>query len=306
LPPLIDNPRAHTPLCSALTFIFCSLQCALPERCGGVPRLGSEFSGLNISFALMCGSCSFYVVDDGGIATLARAGTCPTTCTSLAIDGHAEPALALVQRIGSAFKDMPGLHRLSISNTQITDIANTFEGLPNLSELFLGHNKIKFVSPNAFDSLHALGSLVLEPNPLTHVTLSDLLYITEAIPRVQLKLPTQYWLRKLNEMEVWRGVASANDLPVNRVTMAWGSAEYARCEQPYTWQELRRGYKDTRIAFKTGGLGRFLDDEHEAWLCLKDHPCADVDEFFCFVYNERSQIFIPWAPNSLIGLLKSP
>ncbi len=212
-----------------------------------------------------------------------------------------------MQRIaGSAFQNMPGVDRLSISNTQITDIAdNTFEGLPNLLEVFLGHNMIQFVAPSAFDSLQSLESVVLRPNPLTYVTVSDLLHIAEAVPPAHIKLPTQYWLRKLSEMQAWHTSASADDLPVNRVTIAWGRAEYARCEQPYTWQELARGYKETRIAFKTGGLGRLLDDEHESWVCLKDHPCADVDEFFCFVYNERTQIFIPWAPNKLIGLVKS-
>lgn len=51
------------------------------------------------------------------------------------------------------------------------------------------------------------------------------------------------------------------------------------------------------IQFKTGGLGVLkVQDEFLAWVCVKDHQCADSlsSSWFCFVYNEQSEVFVPW------------
>ena len=283
-------------------------QCVLPDRCGPIPPLPTTFSRLNATFAFFCGSCAFYVVEVGNFVTLAKGGSCPTTCTDLFIDGIDDDLLARVTHIaGGTFQDMHGLQHLHISNTRVTEItSHAFEGLPRLATMHLSNNKIERVAPDAFIGLGSMASLVLDHNPLTHTTAADLLRITEAVQGIDILLPVQYWLRKFDEVDAWKGNAGNYDLPVNRVTVEWGDPKYSRCEQPYSWYELKRGYKERMITFKTGGLGRLLDTEHEAWLCLPEHPCADVGDWFCFVYNEVTRIFIPWGTNRELGILQSP
>ena len=89
----------------------------------------------------------------------------------------------------------------------------------------------------------------------------------------------------------------------------WGAAEFAHCEQPYSWSELVRGYQDRNSStfFKMGGLGRLRDDNGtETWLCLRDHHCATDpnDSWFCFVYHETTEVFTPWGKNSRLGLVE--
>ena len=89
----------------------------------------------------------------------------------------------------------------------------------------------------------------------------------------------------------------------------WGAAEFAHCEQPYSWSELVRGYQDRNSStfFKMGGLGRLRDDNGtETWLCLRGHHCATDpnDSWFCFVYHETTEVFTPWGKNSRLGLVE--
>ena len=55
--------------------------------------------------------------------------------------------------------------------------------------------------------------------------------------------------------------------------------------------EYIRGFKNATITYKTGGLGKLMDNEHQTWLCLKEHPCSNVGDWFCFVYNEHTEVF---------------
>ena len=88
----------------------------------------------------------------------------------------------------------------------------------------------------------------------------------------------------------------------------WGKPEYAHCGQPYTWDELLHGYKNSSISFKTGGLGKLVEENgYETWQCFRDHYCAaDAnDPWFCFVYHETEKVFTPWGENAGLELVKS-
>lgn len=90
-------------------------------------------------------------------------------------------------------------------------------------------------------------------------------------------------------------------------TRDWGSPEYAHCVQPYSWDELVHGYKDSRVVFKVGGLGRLLEKGgYETWQCFQNHYCAiDLDNpWFCFVYHETEKVFTPWGENSKLRLVR--
>ncbi len=66
----------------------------------------------------------------------------------------------------------------------------------------------------------------------------------------------------------------------------------------YVFHYIRyiQGYKECEIIFRTGGLGRHMqEDVHESWVCM-DHYWGD--SVFCCVYNEIDQVFTPWGTNS--------
>ena len=62
-----------------------------------------------------------------------------------------------------------------------------------------------------------------------------------------------------------------------------------------------QGYKDREIMFRTGGLGRHIQENvYEIWMCM-DHYCGDP--VFCWVYHEIDKVFTPWGPNSELLLI---
>ena len=81
---------------------------------------------------------------------------------------------------------------------------------------------------------------------------------------------------------------------------------FQHCRTPYTWDDLLEGYKEHKITYKTGDLGReAYPGVFEAWVCIYDDPCATdlIDGYFCYVYNEQEAKFVPWGPNSVLRLL---
>merc|ERR1712216_815818 len=86
--------------------------------------------------------------------------------------------------------------------------------------------------------------------------------------------------------------------------LGWGHSMYSHCEQPHPWEALADGISDkTGFSFLTGGLGKMTEiGSYEVWLCVEDHACGDP--WFCLVYHEESKVFIPWAENSLLGLVE--
>jgi len=53
-----------------------------------------------------------------------------------------------------------------------------------------------------------------------------------------------------------------------------------------------------RKRIRTGGLGRWLNEQFLVWLCDSNHRCAADRDPFCFVYDEHNMSFIPWARSS--------
>ncbi len=88
----------------------------------------------------------------------------------------------------------------------------------------------------------------------------------------------------------------------NRAMPAWGNSSYSRCQLPFSWTELNKGYKEREILFRTGGLGRHMQENvYESWVCVRDHFCGDP--VFCWVYHENDKVFTPWGPNSELLLV---
>jgi len=82
----------------------------------------------------------------------------------------------------------------------------------------------------------------------------------------------------------------------------WGRPGHSHCVQPYTWDELLKGYKDKYIPCKVGGLGKRLEPGgFQTWVCLlDDHPCGDPH--YCWVYHETDKMFTPWGTSTELGL----
>jgi len=81
---------------------------------------------------------------------------------------------------------------------------------------------------------------------------------------------------------------------------------FQHCRTPYTWDDLLEGYKEHKITYKTGDLGRVAyPDIFEAWVCIYGDPCATdlIDGYFCYVYHEKEDKFVPWGPNTVLRLL---
>ena len=70
--------------------------------------------------------------------------------------------------------------------------------------------------------------------------------------------------------------------------------------------DLLEGYTDHKVTYKTGDLGRVAyPDVFEAWVCIYGDPCATdlIDGYFCYVYHEKEDKFVPWGPNTVLRLL---
>ena len=107
--------------------------------------------------------------------------------------------------------------------------------------------------------------------------------------------------------------ASCQSLLVpSELNYKWETQEYSHCHCDWTWKEMRERFKshfyDEGPRYRTGALGKLMvPDKYEVWLCIEDHYCSDLsssDSWFCWVFNEQTQHFVPWAPNSKLHLLK--
>mmetsp|Transcript_9229 Transcript_9229/g.17962 ORF Transcript_9229/g.17962 Transcript_9229/m.17962 type:complete len:260 (+) Transcript_9229:3-782(+) len=89
--------------------------------------------------------------------------------------------------------------------------------------------------------------------------------------------------------------------------MAWNQSAVAHCMLPHAWTDsaLINPMESHPPTAWTGGLGRLMTGNVEVWVCMEGHPCAHNNERggFCFVYHETERRFLPWAPNSCLGLV---
>ena len=103
-------------------------------------------------------------------------------------------------------------------------------------------------------------------------------------------------------------------MPINRSSSfpwLWGADNmplgYKTCRLPHSWDDvLVPLMKNCSLDFKTGGLGYLMTPQFESWICVKHHPCAwdERNPYFCFVYDELNQKFLPWGSNSDLELVR--
>jgi len=96
-------------------------------------------------------------------------------------------------------------------------------------------------------------------------------------------------------------VPSASDVP------HWNQTQYKRCQPVFaSWQEMQHQVKAGSVKVKTGGLGRLLIPyEYESWICVHDDACSlGGDWYFCYVFKESIEKFVPWDQHYNLKLFK--
>ena len=88
----------------------------------------------------------------------------------------------------------------------------------------------------------------------------------------------------------------------------WNQLQYKSCQPLFdSWADMRRRLDEGSLVIKTGGLGKLtVPGEYESWVCVHDDACAlGTDDFFCYVFNEATSLFVPWDQNSKLKLFGS-
>ena len=97
-------------------------------------------------------------------------------------------------------------------------------------------------------------------------------------------------------------------LPDTSSVPAWNQLQYKSCQPLFdSWADMRRRLDEGSLVIKTGGLGKLtVPGEYESWVCVHDDACAlGADDFFCYVFNEATSLFVPWDQNSKLKLFRS-
>mmetsp|Transcript_61172 Transcript_61172/g.126311 ORF Transcript_61172/g.126311 Transcript_61172/m.126311 type:complete len:780 (+) Transcript_61172:94-2433(+) len=112
---------------------------------------------------------------------------------------------------------------------------------------------------------------------------------------------------------LWVGSNSAELCLVER-RIGWGlMPQFSDCALNKSWEELAIHESsctepdgECTFEFHTGGLGSSVDPgRFHAWVCVKDDPCAEgsPSSYFCYVFSEENEIFIPWHTNANLSLV---
>ena len=97
--------------------------------------------------------------------------------------------------------------------------------------------------------------------------------------------------------------------------LSWGiTSKYATCSLGLSWDSLLSGDQSLTTSYvAVGGLGNLrVNGIYEVWLCSRrdDELCARMSsvagDYMCYVFNEATRIFEPWALNSQLRLVKGP
>ena len=106
----------------------------------------------------------------------------------------------------------------------------------------------------------------------------------------------------------WYPSMSPTWLPDTSSVPPWNQLQYKFCQPLFdSWADMRRRLDEGSLVIKTGGLGKLMVlEEYEAWVCVRDDACAlGGDDFFCYVFNEATSVFVPWDQNSKLKLFRS-
>ncbi len=73
-----------------------------------------------------------------------------------------------------------------------------------------------------------------------------------------------------------------------------------QCVERSSWQNISRDFRDSRLRFKSGFLGKHATQDYKAWGCWKGHSCLQhasysSQETMCFVYHEQVKKWHPWT-----------
>jgi len=133
---------------------------------------------------------------------------------------------------------------------------------------------------------------------------TNTIYINTTVEKI-IKMPVEVEKIVYQSLEVEKIVyQSCEDDPMGNRTKNWGRSGHSHCQQPYSWTELIKGYKDSVVPYKVGGLGKLLEPHaYETWVCLEDAPCGDPQ--YCWVYHETNKVFTPWGTNGELRLVKA-
>ena len=73
-----------------------------------------------------------------------------------------------------------------------------------------------------------------------------------------------------------------------------------------SWADMRRRADEGSLVIKTGGLGKLMVlGKYESWVCVRDDACAlGGDYFFCYVFDEATNLFVPWDQNFNLNLFR--
>jgi len=90
-----------------------------------------------------------------------------------------------------------------------------------------------------------------------------------------------------------------------KLVSAPSSAQPWKSGTDETWVSLAGRLESGQgAAFQTGGLGGLSEPlRFEVWVCEEGHSCANgTSAFFCFAFDEVDKVFVPWGPDSMLGL----
>ncbi len=107
---------------------------------------------------------------------------------------------------------------------------------------------------------------------------------------------------------VWDPSMSPTWLPDTSSVPPWNQLQYKSCQPLFdSWADMRRRLDEGSLVIKTGGLSKLMvPEEYESWVCVHDDACAlGGDDFFCYVFNEATSLFVPWDQNSKLKLFSS-
>ena len=94
---------------------------------------------------------------------------------------------------------------------------------------------------------------------------------------------------------------NATDVP------RWNQRQYRHCQPVVdSWSDLRQKFAEGSLVMKTGGLGTLsVAHEYEVWVCFLDDACSlGGDYFFCYVFEENTQTFVPWDQHFKLKLFQ--
>eukprot|EP00960_Hanusia_phi_P003938 115833-Hanusia_phi.AAC.1 len=112
------------------------------------------------AISVTCGSCTFVVSDEG---VLSREGDCTCSSSVLGFSSYG------IKNITSGtFDGLSNLTLLYLSGNELAALpAGVFEGLSSLQELYLSNNDLTTLPAGVFDGLSSLQELWLDNNELT-------------------------------------------------------------------------------------------------------------------------------------------